>query len=121
MAYDIFNDEADGRNFRMKFWNAVRRKAHSLELLFKNRRWPDEWRYLERHHCLNFEIIKLYEQYVPIRPFLAEHLNTLTTTLVDLRRMPFLSDERPVVLDFTVSTWLPRISIAPPALLKRLN
>ena len=55
----------------MKFWRSMRKKSSSLELDLKNKRWPVAWRYLEREPCLNLELLKLYEQYMPIRPFFA--------------------------------------------------
>lgn len=118
VAYDIFHDDGEGRNFRMRFWNTLRRKAFRLEQELRSLRWPEEWRCVEKDPCLNFEIIKLFEQYLPIRVYLAENINTLCNTNVDLRRMPFLIEDRNTCIDHTHDTWLPKIQICGPIILE---
>lgn len=61
MAYDIFNDELDGRNLRFKFWNYLRGKAPYLNEDLSAKKWPKDWEYLSGEPCLCLEMLKLYE------------------------------------------------------------
>ncbi|CAD8158771.1 unnamed protein product [Paramecium pentaurelia] len=121
VAYDIFHDEAKGKQVRMKFWRSMRKKSSSLELDLKNKKWPVAWRYLEREPCLNLELLKLYEQYMPIRPFFAQTLNTMTNITCDLRRMPMLKEEKSIEFDLSKTTWFPKIDMCGPAILEQLS
>ncbi|CAD8145566.1 unnamed protein product [Paramecium octaurelia] len=121
VAYDIFHDETKGKQVRMKFWRSMRKKSSSLELDLKNKKWPVAWKYLEREPCLNLELLKLYEQYMPIRPFFAQTLNTMTNITCDLRRMPMLKEEKSIEFDLSKTTWFPKIDMCGPAILEQLS
>ena len=61
VAYDIFYDELDGNNLRMKFWNDFKRRYVALRDQLMTKEWPEEWKYIEDEPCLSLDIIKLYE------------------------------------------------------------
>ena len=84
--------------------------------------WPGEWKYIEYEPCLTLDIIKLYEQYLPIRKLLAQNLNELASNYmhVDIRRMPFLVEDRGCEIECTRRTWFPNLTLLSGEQLERI-
>lgn len=115
IAYDIFNDELDGSQLRHKFWNYLRRRAAILKDALITKQWPLDWEYIQDESCLCIEIVKLYEQYAPIRIHIAQNLNTMCEgILVDIRRMPILIEDKGLEIDYSRKCWLPRMIVCSP-------
>lgn len=51
---------------------------------------------------------------MPIRPFIAETLNTKTKIVCDIRRMPMLKEEKSITFDMSKNTWFPKIEMCGP-------
>ena len=96
IAYDIFMDELDSKDLKGRFWSHMKMRNEKLNLDLSVRNWPADWDYLKDEPCLCLEIIKLYEQYAPIRPFIAENINQLVEgkIWIDVRRMPILFEDK---------------------------
>lgn len=75
--------------------------------------WPEEWRYFEDDPCLCIEIVKIYEQYPPMRWFIARNLNQLGPKFiaVDVRRLPLLTEDKGLEIDYIRRSWFPRMTL----------
>ncbi|CAD8058177.1 unnamed protein product [Paramecium primaurelia] len=113
VAYDVFYDELDGNELRMKFWTYFKKKYFTLRDELMTKEWPDQWKYVEDEPCLCLDIIKVYEQYLPIRMLIAQNLNELAPNYlyVDVRRMPNLIEDNGLYLECTRKTWFPNLQL----------
>ena len=115
-------DELDGNQLRFKFWNYMRRRSYPLKDSLIIRQWPEEWEYFEDEGCMCLEILKIYEQYPPIRRFIAENLNQMAPHFisVDIRRLPVLYEDKALEIDYSRRSWFPKMVLCSHYMLERI-